>query len=107
MLSDLLTNGVTPREIQTSLNAKQAQLVNNRATVLGKANSLATYWTLTGDPENINRELDRFKDITPEEVLAVARKIYGQPTVVLSVVPEGKQDLAAQQPVLNRKEGPE
>jgi zinc protease len=107
VLAELLKNGVTAREIQTSLNAKEAQLVDNRATVLGKANALATYWTLTGDAENMNRELDRFKDITPEEVLAVARKIYGQPKVVLSVVPEGRPDLAAQQQVLNKKEGRE
>jgi predicted Zn-dependent peptidase len=107
VLSELLRNGVTEREIQTSLNAKEAQLVNNRATVLGKANALATYWTLTGDAENINREFDRFRDITPEEVLAVAKTVYEKPKVVLSVVPVGKPDLAAQQQILNRKEGRE
>ncbi len=103
VLSDLLRNGVTDREIQTSLNAKEAQLVNNRATVLGKANALATYWSLTGDTENVNRELERFRDLTPAEVLAVARRVYGKPRVVLSVVPAGKPDLAAQQQMLNRK----
>jgi zinc protease len=107
VLSELLRNGVTEREIQTSLNAKEAQLVNNRATVLGKANALATYQTLTGDAENVNQELERFRDITPEEVLAVARKVYGKTKVVLSVVPLGKPELAAQQQILNRKEGRE
>jgi len=94
-LARLLKDGVTEKEIQTSLNNKESSIINRRATVFGKANSLATYFALTGDPNNMNREFDRFKGITPDEVLAVARKYFTGPNVVLSVVPEGKPELAA------------
>jgi len=101
-LARLLKEGVTEKEIQTSLNNKESSLINSRATVLGKANSLATYYALTGDPNNINTEFDRFKGITPKEVLAVATKYLTKANVVLSVVPEGKPELAAANP--NEKE---
>ncbi|MBM2846464.1 MAG: hypothetical protein HW407_1776, partial [Bacteroidetes bacterium] len=103
-LQELLKNGVTEREIQKSLHNKEAQLISSRATVFGKTNALATYFTLTGDANNFNTEFDRFKGITPQEVLDVARKILTDNKVVLSVVPEGKPELAAEPKTLKRKE---
>jgi zinc protease len=96
VLDDLIQNGVTEKEVQRSLNQKEASLVNRQATVLGKTNSLATAFTLTGNTENINRELDRFKGITPAEIVTDAKAAFGQHKVVLSIVPKGKLDLAAQ-----------
>jgi len=96
-LARLFKEGVTEKEIQTSLNAKESQLVNNLTTMLGKANSLASYYTYTGDAGNINREFERFKGITEEELLTAARRIFAQSKVVLSVVPEGRMELAAHQ----------
>lgn len=102
VLNDILTNGVTEKEIEKVLTAIEAQRFNSMATVgsvttvLGKATSLASYYMYTGDPNNINRQLDLYKGITPNEVLTVARKHLTQSKVVLSVVPIGKPELAAQ-----------
>ena len=98
VLDDMLKNGVTEKEVQTSLNQKEAGLVNRRATVLGKAGALATYFTLSGEAANINKELERFKGITPAEIVADARLAFARHKVVLSIVPQGKRDLAAQPP---------
>ena len=98
VIQDALTNGVTEKEIQTSLTKREAQLINRQATVFGKTSALATYHTLTGDAGNINRELERFNGITPAEILADARQLFAQHKVVLSIVPQGKRDLAAQPP---------
>ncbi len=104
-LERLLKEGVSDKEIQTSLNNREASLINSLATVLGKANSLASFYIFTGDPNNLNKELDRYKGITPEEVLSVARQTLGGKKVVLSIVPEGKTNLAAEQQVIQRKGG--
>ncbi len=104
-LAKVLKNGIDEKEVQTSINNRESSLTNTLATVLGKANSLATYFTFTGDPNNINKEFDRYKGITPNEVLSVARKFLGGKKVALSVVPEGKPDLAAEQKQLERKGG--
>ncbi len=106
-LQKILKDGVTEKEIQMSLNWKESSLINSRSTVLGKANSLATYFTLTGDPNNFNKELARFDGITPEEVQDLAKKIYTSGKVVLSVVPQGKTDLAAERQTIEKKGGVE
>ncbi|MBS4028077.1 MAG: insulinase family protein [Ignavibacteriales bacterium] len=95
VLDELLNNGVTQKEIDNALTQKEAQLVNGLSTVLGKANQLASYYTYTGDPGNINKELERFKGITAGEILAVAKKYLTAKKIVLSIVPEGKTNLAA------------
>ncbi len=106
-LQKILKEGVTDKEIQMSLNWKESSLINSRATVLGKANSLATYFTLTGNPDNFNSELKRFKGITSDEIQALAKKIYTSGRVVLSVVPQGKTDLAAERRTIEKKGGVE
>ncbi|MBP1649549.1 MAG: peptidase domain protein, partial [Bacteroidetes bacterium] len=104
VLADVMNKGVTEKEIQTSMNNKEVQLIRRRATVLGLASTLATYHTLTGDAQNFNRELDRFKGITPEEVQAAAKRAFGGRKVVLSVVPQGKVELAAEGSLIPGKE---
>ena len=104
VLADVMNKGVTEKEIQTSMNNKEVQLIRRRATVLGLASTLATYHTLTGDAQNFNRELDRFKGITPEEVQAAAKRAFGGRKVVLSVVPQGKVELAAEGTLIPGKE---
>jgi zinc protease len=106
-LQKLMKDGVTEKEIQTSLNNKEADIINARSTVLGKANALATYNALTGDPQNYNRELQRYQGITPKEVLAAARKYLTAGKVVLSIVPQGKPELAAERKTLEKKGGME
>jgi zinc protease len=106
-LDKLLKEGVTEKEIQTSLNNKEADIINSRSTVLGKANGLATYNALTGDAKDYNRELERFQGITPKEVLEVAKKYLSPNKIVLSIVPQGKPELAAEPKTLEKKGGVE
>jgi zinc protease len=106
VLADVMAKGVTAAEIQASVNGKEAQTVNRLSTMFGIANGLATYHTLNGSAALFNKELARFQDITPEEVQAYAKKVFGAHKVVLSVVPEGKTALAAEPTTLQRKETP-
>jgi len=95
-IEKLLKDGVTQKEIDNVLTSKEAGLINRISTVLGKANQLSSYFTFTGDPENMNKEMKRFENITPAEVLRVAKKYLLGNSIVLSVVPQGKTELAAQ-----------
>ncbi len=96
LMADALKNGVTEKEIEKALTAEESRIVNRAATVFGKANTLANYYCQTGDPANINKQLELFKGITPQEVLTVARKYLTQPSMTLSIVPQGKTELAVQ-----------
>lgn len=95
ILSDIFKNGVTQSEIDKAVTGSEVQVVNSVATALGKGNALAANYFLTGDANNINKQMEFYKRITPQEVLEVAKKYILQPKVVLSVVPLGKPELAA------------
>jgi zinc protease len=105
-IAKLLKDGVTPREIETSVNNTESQMINRVTTALGKANLLATFFTLTGDAGNLNRELERYRGITPEEVVKQAKTVLSSHKVVLSIVPEGKTDLSAEPHAAPGKEMP-
>ena len=105
-LDKLLKGGVTQREIETSLNNLEARRINGIATALGQSSVLATYFTLTGDAENFNREPERYKGITPEEVLQQAHAVLQSHDVALSIVPLGKTELSADAPAGTGKEMP-
>lgn len=99
IMADVLKNGVTDKEIEKALTSQETGITNRAATVFGKANTLATYYCQTGDPTNINKQLDLYKGITPQEVLTVARKHLTQPSMTLSIVPQGRAELAVQKGV--------
>jgi zinc protease len=95
VIGRLFADGVTDREIEAAYNGKEAQLAGRLTTALGIAGGLATGFTLTGDPENFNREITRFQGITPDEVLAAGRRVFSSRHVTLNVVPRGKRSLAS------------
>ncbi len=96
IITDVLARGVTQEEIDKTVTGMEAGIVNRMATVLGKANTMASYQLMTGDPGRINRQMDLFRNITPAEVLAAAKKYLSAPKMLLNIVPQGKSELAIQ-----------
>ncbi len=95
VLTGVLDKGVTQQEIDNALARIESRIVNSAATEFGKANALCEYYCQTGDPNNINKQMDLYKGITPQEILTVAKKYLTQPRMILSVVPAGKPELSA------------
>ena len=62
----------------------------------GKANQLNEYFFYTGNPDYFNEDLQRFKSVDPADISAAAKKyLRSDARIVMSIVPEGKKDLAA------------
>lgn len=95
VLTGVLDKGVTEKEIDNAMARIESRIVNSAATEFGKANALCEYYCQTGDPNNINKQMDLYKGITPQEILTVAKKYLTQPRMTLSVVPVGKSELSA------------
>ena len=95
VLTVVLDKGVTEQEIDNAMARIESRIVNSAATEFGKANALCEYYCLTGDPNNINKQMDLYKGITPQEVMTVAKKYLTQPRMTLSIVPMGKTELSA------------
>jgi zinc protease len=96
VIADVLTKGVTQDEIDKTVTGVEAGVINGMTTVLRKANSMASYELMTGDPGRINTQMDLYKNITPAEVLAAAKKYLSAPRMLLNIVPLGKTELAIQ-----------
>ncbi len=95
-ISKLAAEGPTPRELQQAKNSIEASFLNRLEQVLAKADQLNGYAYFTGEPDYFAQDLARYLAVTGEDVRRVASTYLLAPKVVLSIVPEGKQDLAVE-----------
>jgi zinc protease len=88
----------TSRELERSVNQTVASVLSRLERVGGfggKADLLNNYFVRTGNPDYFNEDLARYRALDPNDIRAVARSVLGKGRVVLSIVPEGKTELAA------------
>jgi len=86
-------DGVTPRELARSLNSRRASFLDQLASVLNKADRLASYDYYAGNPDYVQEDFARYERVTAADVQRVATSYLNKPKVVLTVVPEGKRQL--------------
>jgi zinc protease len=60
----------------------------------GKADQLNAYYFRTGNPDYFEEDLARYRSLSPNDVQAAAARFLGPGRVLISVVPEGKKELA-------------
>lgn len=87
------TDLISEKDYQKLQNKFENRYVNSNSSISGIAGTLATSYMLYGDTELINKEIDIFRSITREEIMAVAAK-YLQPNqrVVIDYLPKDKTD---------------
>jgi len=94
----LADSGPTPREVQRVQNGIEAGFLGRMERVGsfgGKADQLAYYDYYVGTPDYFQRDLERYRRVTPAEVQRLAHDYLVAPhRVVLSVVPAGHPELA-------------
>ncbi|MCF7805072.1 MAG: insulinase family protein [Candidatus Marinimicrobia bacterium] len=90
---------ITDREVEKAVNSYEASFIYQLQRVGGfggVADRLQVFNFHQNEPGFFNKNLERYKEVTPEDVKAVANKfLKPDARVVLSVVPEGKLDLQA------------
>jgi zinc protease len=85
-------------ELDRVLNGLATAFVRGLETVEGKADQLNSYLYYAGDPGFSERDLARYRAVTPADVQRVARQyLHGQNRVAISIVPEGRTELAVQE----------
>ncbi|HET9133634.1 MAG TPA: pitrilysin family protein [Gemmatimonadales bacterium] len=97
-LARLATEGPSTRELEQARNALEAGFLARIQTVDGKAEALNAYYFETGTPDAFQRDLDRLRAVTAEDVQRVVRTYLTGPRAIVSVVPEGQRALAAVAP---------
>ena len=97
-LRKLAEQGPTPREVERAQNTFEAQFLSRMERVGGfggKADQLNFYDYFVGTPDYFQQDLDRYARVTPAAVQrAVRTYLSAGHRVVLSVVPQGKPELA-------------
>jgi zinc protease len=96
---DLAEKGPQPRELERVVNSTEAQFIETLEQVggfAGKANQLNYYRWFVGEPDYMEQDFARYQKVTPADVQRAARQYLLEPhRVVLSVVPQGRTELAA------------
>jgi zinc protease len=95
-LTRLAQTGPSERELQQAKNATEASFLSRLETVSGKAEQMNQYLYYTGEADYFQKDLDRYLAVTAGDVQRVARQYLQRPKVILSVVPEGRRNLAAE-----------
>jgi zinc protease len=95
-------DGITPGELeraQAQVEAGFVQALERVGGFGGIADRLNEYAVFAGDAGFAVRDLARFRRATPETLVEGARAwLIDRPGVTLSVVPEGRRELASDQP---------
>jgi len=86
--------GVTEDDLKKFKGKHEAEVINSLSSVRAKGSQLSMYQISTGDPNYVQKDLDRYNKITVEDVKRVYNQyIKDKPAVYLSVYPKGKSDL--------------
>jgi len=81
--------GVTDDDLARFKGSAEADFVNSLASVSGKVSELSSAQVLTGDPNQIGRELADIRKVTKEDVMRVYNQyIKGKAAVIVSVLPK-------------------
>ena len=94
-IARLASSGPTARELEQAKNAREASFLRGVERVGRKADQLNAYYYQIGQPDGFQRDLDRYRAVTAADIQRVARTYLTGPRVTLSIVPQGKRDLAA------------
>jgi len=89
-LAEFEKSGVSDEALVRFKASAEANAINGLSSVSGKVSALAQAQYMTGNPNQIARELADIRAVTKEDVIRVYNKyIKGKPAVILSVLPKG------------------
>ncbi|MBL38977.1 MAG: peptidase M16 [Xanthomonadales bacterium] len=104
-LAEFAERPVSEDDLQKFKAQYEAQRVFGLQSVAGKVSTLAAFETYTGSPAGIAEEIQRYLNVEIADVDRVFEQyIEDQPAVILSIVPNGRTELAAAEPNYNAGE---
>ncbi|WP_297892583.1 pitrilysin family protein [Shewanella sp.] len=95
-INEFEQRGVTDEDLQKVKVQFEADSIFALQSVKGKVTTLALNQTMFGDPNKIAADLERYANVTKDDVMRVFKQyIKDKPRLVMSVVPEGMTALVA------------
>ncbi|MDC0303411.1 insulinase family protein [Flavobacteriales bacterium] len=88
--------GVNEDDLKRFKSSFESQMISSLETVSGKATQLASYQYMHGNPNYAGKDLQRYLDVTAEDIMRVYNQyIKDQHAVVLSVYPKNQPPMVA------------
>jgi len=95
-LEEFASREVSKDDLQKFKAEYESGRVFGLQSVSGKVSTLAAFETFTGSPAGIGDEIQRYLGVETDDVVRVfSQYIAGKPAVILSIVPNGRPELAA------------
>ena len=96
-LHEFAQRGVNDDDLQKFIAGFESGQIFGMQSVAGKVSNLAFSEVFTDDPTSATDDIERYAAVTREDVVRAFRAyIEDRPAVILSIVPEGRLELAAQ-----------
>lgn len=96
LLQNVAEKGVNAEQLQRIKTRLETGMIRRMESVSQKTSSLAVGNMFTNNPNDAAEQLKKSLAVTPEQIVAALKKyIINKPNIVLSVVPQGKIELAA------------
>jgi zinc protease len=92
-LEKLKTEPPTQEEMERAYNAREAAFIYGLQTVGGfggKSDQMNMYAVFVNDPGHFQKDLDRYRQVTADDVSRVAKTYLNDRRMVLSVLPRGR-----------------
>jgi zinc protease len=93
-LARLAAEGPTERELEQAKNSMEGQFLSGMESSMRVADGLNFYYYQLGTPDGFQRDLDRHNAVSAADVQRVVKTYLTAPRVEISVVPQGKRELA-------------
>ena len=88
--------GVNEDDLKRFKSSFESQTISSLETVSGKATTLARYQYVHNNPNYAGKDLQRYLDVTAEDIMRVYNTyVKGQKAVILSVYPKGQPPILA------------
>lgn len=82
---------ISERELQKLKNQFESRMINSNTTIARRATSLANYHTIHGDANLINHELEKYMEVTREDIQRVAQDYFRDDNrIVIYWLPKGE-----------------
>ena len=75
VLDSLRNEKVSEKELQKVKNKTESMMAFEDMSLMNRANSLA-YYELLGDAAMMNKELEKYNAVSPEDILSESRRIF-------------------------------
>lgn len=76
-IAKIQQEGVTEKELQKVINRTESIIVFEDLSLMNRANNLA-YYELLGDPELMNQEMNKYREVTRQDIQAASHSVLSE-----------------------------